>query len=600
MPLANLTPERRGPHTTQELDYDLGSFVIQPIDGVFVPIESSLSGLITHPQALNPQAKAPLVILAHGRHSASVENFRGLAYLAHHLSSYGYICASIDLNALVGPQGTLSSRRPPIVVGGAIVHRAVTILRTIVALQDHPTVGPFTNFKNVGLIGHSRGAEAVARACAMNLEGGGLHGIQAVFSIAPVDFTGVHLAAPFFLLYGNIDGDVSDGQSFRIWDRASKDKHGFYIHGAIHNYFSLNWDNEWDSPDDRTLSREKHETLAKVMALSFMERYLRRESGYDELLRGVTSIPELSNIRLERMYEGQDQFVIDTNQGPFDASTNSLGMEAHLMGDGSIRELDLERFKVDTIGLQNTFAEYRRYHKYLSDPRYTQYREYLRSEIAGMVRGFIEMLRYFAGASGEPVRGALRERLIASIPEFDYNVSGWELLEDRLNTEDAQWLEQLFEFVEENNQGQHAWNQATKGLAIDWRSRQACYVSRIGDFDARPFRFLRFRVGQNYRSNNDPMLNTVMQDQDFSVMLEDVEGRSQKLALGAVDGVVFAPWTDAKETVFKSSLRTVLLPLELFSQGDDGVDLNHLAMVGFLFDQVPEGSIIVDDIAFSN
>jgi dipeptidyl aminopeptidase/acylaminoacyl peptidase len=100
MPPTQATPDQLGQFKTNEIDYDLGSFIIQPIDGVFEPLSVRLNGLITYPDGLEDASKAPLIVLAHGRHSAEVENFRGLAYLAHHLSSYGYICTSISLQVL--------------------------------------------------------------------------------------------------------------------------------------------------------------------------------------------------------------------------------------------------------------------------------------------------------------------------------------------------------------------------------------------------------------------------------------------------------------------------------------------------------------------
>ena len=110
-------PGLPGPLTTNEVGYEFGSFVIQPMDGVLEPITVRLRGLLTHPTPLPLSGKVPLIVLAHGRHTFAVENFRGLAYLAHHLSSYGYLCALIDLNDLGGPQGTLFLKRPRVRVG---------------------------------------------------------------------------------------------------------------------------------------------------------------------------------------------------------------------------------------------------------------------------------------------------------------------------------------------------------------------------------------------------------------------------------------------------------------------------------------------------
>ena len=44
------------------------------------------------------------------------------------------------------------------------------------------------NLQNIGLMGHSRGGEGVARAAVLNADRGGQYGIRAVLPLAPTDF----------------------------------------------------------------------------------------------------------------------------------------------------------------------------------------------------------------------------------------------------------------------------------------------------------------------------------------------------------------------------------------------------------------------------
>ncbi|WP_437937785.1 alpha/beta hydrolase family protein [Sorangium sp. So ce341] len=589
--------DQPGPYETIETDYHLGEMTIQPVDGVFAPMVVPLEGLVTRPRTAGSKAKAPLVVLAHGRHSASVENFRGLAYLAHHLSSHGYVCASISLNALVGPQGTRVCKRPLIVTGGAIIHRAKTILRTIVELERLPEIARCTNFKNVGLIGHSRGAEAVALAGALSEEAGGSFGVRAAFSIAPVDFTSAHPTLPFFLLYGDLDGDVSDGQSFRLWDRAAPSKYGFYVHGAIHNYFSTNWDSEWEQENDQILPREQHEGLAKALTLAFMERHLRGAEHLEELLRGRAELPEtLSGVTLARLYEGREHRVVDSGEGPFDVTTNTLGFAVTVSPDCSVREVDLQRFKVDTQGVGSTLDLYAKYHRYLLDPAYAQYADYLKAEIAAMVEGMIGTLRYFADASDGDVKEELASQLVAMAPDFQYTPDGWAALETNLVARAAPGLREVFALVDAENAAKHTWNQETKGISIDWKASGAWYASTLGSLDASRYRFLCFRVGQNYRSPDDPMGNQPGQAQDFSIVLEDARGRTRALRMSDADAAVAPP--SAAQYDFKTAFRTALVPLERFG-GADGVDLGCLTTLRFVFDKTATGSLIVDDLGFT-
>jgi len=586
-----------GIYETSEEDYELGSFIIQPTDGVYIPIESRIRGLITYPKA-NQTTKNPLIILAHGRHSATVENFRGLSYLAHHLSSYGYICASIDLNDLVGPQGTRVSKKPPIVVGGAIFHRAKTILRTIVALKQHTLVGEKANFQKIGLIGHSRGAEAVARAGAIDVESGNLFGINAVLSIAPVDFSGTHLSLPFFLLYGDLDADVSDGQSFRVWDRASSNKHGFYVSGAIHNYFSSNWENEWESPNPRTIDRVAHENIAKSCALAFFEYYLKENHDYEPFLTG-SKIPEsLNDYDLSRLYSSLDQKRIDNFEGLFDHSTNSLGLPVLFEGQGNIIELDMERFKVDSDGFGNEISTYYQYHAYLNDPRYIQYYENIRAEISRMSQGFVSVMKYFFNASQKQIQIDFAQIIKTSMPNFETTTDGWLRLEIELKESPFEGLSQIQSFINNNSSALHALNQVGKGLQIEWNGLDSIYKTDLNEFDVRKYKWLSMRAGQLYNADKSPLLNPPEREQSFSITLVDKNLNTSSVVIHNIDGSIKFPKSD--QDYFKSTLRTILIPIGSFMEKNPDLNIAALKELHLVFDQVDTGTLVIDDISFTN
>lgn len=587
-----------GPYSTVEQDYYLGSFIIQPTEGVYVPMESKLRGLITYPSENQISGKLPLVILAHGRHSAAVENFRGLSYLAHHLSSYGYICASIDLNDLVGPQGTRVSKKPPIVVGGAIFHRAKTILRTIVSLREHTVVGQRANFKNVGLIGHSRGAEAVARAGAMSEESGNVFGINAVLSIAPVDFSGVHIRLPFFLLYGSLDADVSDGQSFRVWDRASSNKHGFYVDGAIHNYFSSNWENEWSSPNNRIISRETHEDLAKTCSLSFFHYYLQSKEEFRDILTGHNLPNEFGELEISRLYSSVNQQKVDNFEGVFDSSTNSIGRPVVFEGAGEMAELDLERFKVDAEGFSNEISTYYKYHEYLGNPQYAQYFEYIRNELARMSQGFVSVMRYFYNASQSQTQIDFANLVGQTSPEFEATTNGWVLLESELRQSSLEGLLEIQKYIERNSSALHGLNHVGKGLLINWNGTDAKYQTTLDKTDISSYFWLSIRVGQLYNSDKNPLLNPLEQKQSFTIHLMDDNGSSASVVIDQIDSAINYPKLD--QNYFKANLSTLLLPISSFLEQTPNLNLKKISELVLSFDQVESGSLVIDDIAFSN
>lgn len=181
---------------------------------------------------------------------------------------------------------------------------------------------------------------------------------------------------------------------------------------------------------------------------------------------------------------------------------------------------------------------------------------------------------------------------------FELTAAGWESLAKKLRSEPIRQLEDIIDFLEQNGHAKHAWNQFTKGLAIDWQSDDAVYYSRLGDFDASKFRWLSFRVGQNYGKNGHPNLNELEKEQSFSILLQDRTGQQKKVQLTEAEEAITFPWLD--QSTFKTTLRTVLVPLNLFSNPSSGVDLQHLTELRILFDQVAMGSIVIDNIAFTH
>jgi hypothetical protein len=587
--------DKAGSWAIKEEDYALGSFTIQPVDGVFEPLTVQLRGLMAYPQSSTTK-KFPLVILAHGRHSASIENFRGLGYIGRRLASHGYVCASIDLNDLVGPQGVRVSKKPPIVTGGAIEHRARTILRTIKALAAHPIGAKLANFKSVGLLGHSRGAEAVCRAAVLDNEFGGSHGIRAVFSIAPVDFMSVRLPLPFFLLYGDLDADVSDGQSFRLWDRATGRRAGFFVSGAIHNYFSDNWDSEWATANDRILPRTTHEALARCYTIAFFERELRGATSFDQILSGKERPDGLDMVKLSPLFSPLSRIDIDTFEGKFDASTNGLGLGTGSTGDISIREIDLERFKIDADSIESLLPRYVQYHQFLNDPAYEQYWENIVTEIEAMVDAILEDLQYLADASSTQQGTSLKEILKEIEPAFDLTPSGWNNLKNKLvGTVAAEAvLLKVVAFAKQAGSADHAFNHVGKGLAIEWRKEGATYRTGLGDMNASQFDTVALRVGQNYAADGSAGLNTPGALQTFAVEIVDTAGVMAAVEIAAGGFDVPSPADD--QATFKTALTTVALPLSLFHEPQTP-DVKHFASVALIF-QKAQGSIAIDDFSF--
>jgi hypothetical protein len=303
----------------------------------------SLRALVRYPADISGKDKPvsskqptyPLIAIAHGNHrplypsGTRVESFRGLEYLARHLASHGYIVISIDLDDMNINLATGSKlNRDP-----AIIQRGLVILEHITAMEKRNTSGPlFTgkvDMNNIGLIGHSRGGEAVVSAQKTNVDDSRGRKIKGIVSISPTDFLGItHTSTPYLVIYGSADGDVSPGWPFYLYDRAAPPKAMIFVYGAIHNRFST--DKDWlgkvqcppfclDSADSRRLGEDEHKNIAKGYCLAFFENFMRKQIGFETFFMCYDRPPSVAAVELLHQYQDSNRLVIDDfEQGVLD------------------------------------------------------------------------------------------------------------------------------------------------------------------------------------------------------------------------------------------------------------------------------------------
>ncbi|MFD7156042.1 Calx-beta domain-containing protein [Kribbella sp. NPDC059898] len=266
-PLLPADPGALGKYKVDTAEYNLGD------EAVYLPglgHRSELLGKVYTPRgAIGPR---PLVVFLHGRHQncygdptdpngldkpwpcpkgmKPVPSYRGYDGPATALASNGYQVVSISANAINGWDGDAYD-------AGAQA-RAELILDHLALWRKWSTVGggPFgtrfvgkVDLQNVGLMGHSRGGEGVARAAVLNADRGGLYGIRAVLPLAPTDFaraTVPGVAMSVVLPY--CDGDVSDLEGQQFYDDTRYSVTGdtaprstVTVLGADHNFFNTEW-----------------------------------------------------------------------------------------------------------------------------------------------------------------------------------------------------------------------------------------------------------------------------------------------------------------------------------------------------------------------
>ncbi|MBL9077292.1 MAG: hypothetical protein JNL08_07310 [Planctomycetes bacterium] len=225
------TVTTRGPYPVSTLLYSGGSFLGQKT---------------YYPSNIATLGQLPLVVVSHG----NGHDYQWYDHIGFHLASYGYVVMSHQNNTVPGShtaaQSTLANTdyilANQATIGGGVLNGRI---------DDHKIVW----------IGHSRGADGVARAYDLLFNGGATPAqftradIVLVSSMAPVDFGGFDGSAPllggtgngshphdanFHLWVAQADSDVngcaSDAQVFwyALHERATRQRQSISIYGAGH------------------------------------------------------------------------------------------------------------------------------------------------------------------------------------------------------------------------------------------------------------------------------------------------------------------------------------------------------------------------------
>lgn len=283
----------------------------------FGPDAMPLNGLVWYPEGEGP---FPLVVMVHGNHMMTDYSDPGYDYLGQLLASRGYIFVSIDENFLnVSPYddmmfvSVLEKENPA---------RGMLLLEHIKTWKEWNSSGnsPFyekVDMNQIALMGHSRGAEAVAIAAAFNQlnrhpDNGSIEfdynfNIRSLVSIAGTDKqyqpAGKELSLQnvnFLALHGAHDMDVNNfagaNQYNRVRFTGEEDflKSSVYIYGANHGQFNRTW-GRGDGVGlgnqlfnlKQIMPRTEQETAAKVLIASFLEATLKNKSEYKQVFQDI-------------------------------------------------------------------------------------------------------------------------------------------------------------------------------------------------------------------------------------------------------------------------------------------------------------------------
>lgn len=206
-----------------------------------------------------------------------IPNHEGYPYLQHQLARMGIIAASLDCNET---NGVIALGETNITLRTMLLHAAVQHFQSLA--MSSGAFDSMIDFSRVGLVGHSRGGEAVVNLAEkasipflFALPGVSIKGLLA---LAPSNVPAMHhrvngYALLVVLLAG--DGDVVENSGAVFYDRADAKpfKCQLYAHFTNHNYFNREWLKD-ESRGPAVLSRGEHERLLLAYGSAFFRKVL--------------------------------------------------------------------------------------------------------------------------------------------------------------------------------------------------------------------------------------------------------------------------------------------------------------------------------------
>ncbi|MEA2464862.1 MAG: hypothetical protein QOJ98_2609 [Acidobacteriota bacterium] len=332
---------------------DFGSTFSVPLRAsVFFPAD--VPGATTPGQISTAAASYPLVVCVHGNSSVTT-GWLGYDYLLEHLALNGFIAASIH-----GEPGMFATGR------ARVLRKHLEIL--------------FAQFgasaaNNIGLMGHSRGGEAVMLAPELNQNEAWGYNMNAVVSLAPTDWIlgGSLVAAgapPVLVIYGSLDGDVAGirDTGFELYDRASGMKKSMaFVYAACHDRFNTEWGDadfffNQLGPTDiaRVLSPAAHQAISKGYMTAFFRQYQKSETQFDGIFKGEwipAAVQTVApGIKIPIQYEDTTVRTVDDFEGAHSATswqTSTIGAPVSQTGLPSTPQED-SLFPLDTLSPHDT------------------------------------------------------------------------------------------------------------------------------------------------------------------------------------------------------------------------------------------------------
>jgi hypothetical protein len=313
-----------------------------PVRGsVYYPAEDDGKDQPFH-ERLAATGRVPIVVMAHGNHSPADPSYFGYDYFQQSLAKMGIIAVSVDCNALNGAGGGV----------GNIEDRADLIIDSITHFQTlDATPGTLfsgrIDFDRLGLMGHSRGGDAVVTIPTVIGPIGVT--VRAVLALAPTNFRywfGMSTLAPAGYAFSTIlpaaDGDVVDNNGAQFYDvsKPGPFTSQVYVHATNHNFFNRQW--AFDDGVTPVLSRGSHERILDVYGSALFRGSLLGD-GSERYLLGTQKPTGVQTNMVHLAYRVDGSLDVDHHDDGNTIHTNSLGLPTSQSGGVSADEYPFDQ-----------------------------------------------------------------------------------------------------------------------------------------------------------------------------------------------------------------------------------------------------------------
>lgn len=267
----------------------------------------------------------PLAVIVHG----NGHDYTSYDFLLQHLARNGFIAASIDNRFVSGMS---------LVHGMHGLGRANNFFKHLEVLRAQ--FGTKVQ-NNIGVMGHSRGGEAVPKILRLNQQQALGNNINAAMSLAPTDQYGREVlaspwATPYFVLYGSRDGDVAGWApfapfswrmtGFSLFDRAADaPKSMAFLYKATHNGFITT---NSDNGEAGVLAPATQQAVTQAYMSAFFRQHLRNEPEWKGMFEGEWQPPSVSSTGAELHFQYREPGgrTIDDFEGAVnDWTASSIG-----------------------------------------------------------------------------------------------------------------------------------------------------------------------------------------------------------------------------------------------------------------------------------